>query len=99
MAVRTEDATLSLYQSTRRQAEIVASESIFNRNKFVIESPFDGTIADILIDIGQDVSPGTPLLKLVSRSQQIELLLTQKERDGIEIGQTVTITSEDRLQQ
>mgnify|MGYP003491563791 FL=1 len=38
------------------------------------------------------------MYKLVIQ-QQIELLLTQKERDGIEIGQTVTITSEDRLQQ
>ena len=99
LAVRTEDATLSLYQSNRRQAEIAAQEALFNRDKFVIQSPLDATVADVLVDIGQDISPGTPLVKLVSRSQQIELLITASERDGVEVGQTVTVTNSDILHQ
>lgn len=99
LSLNTKDESLAIYDATRRQAEVAAQEAVFNRDKFAIQSPLDATVADILVDIGQDINPWTPLVKLVSRSQQIELFVNESERKGIEIWQIVTVTSDDVLQQ
>lgn len=99
LSLNTKDESLAIYDATRRQAEVAAQEAVFNRDKFAIQSPLDATVADILVDIGQDINPGTALVKLVSRSQQIELFVNESERKGIEIWQIVTVTNDDVLQQ
>ncbi len=67
------------------------AQANFNQSKFSITSPLQWFVADVLVDLGQEVSPGTPLVKLVSNQQQIELSLTSDEIKNVSIWQRVIV--------
>jgi hypothetical protein len=51
-------------------------------------------IADVLVDMWQEVGPGTPLMKIISTQQQIETTLTSEEIKNISLWQKVIVESE-----
>lgn len=70
------------------------TQANFNQSKFSVTSPLQWFVADVLVDIGQEVGPGTPLMKLVSTQQQIETTLTSDEIKNISLWQKVIVESE-----
>lgn len=75
-------------------ASLSLQQAYFNQSKFRISAPIAASIADIFVDIGQDVAPGTPLMRIVSPQQQIEVNLTIDEVKNITVGQKVDIKSD-----
>jgi len=74
------------------QAQIAYNETQNNLGKLTVETPIDWVIGDILVDIGQEVSPGTPLFTIASNDEQeIEIALTSDEVERLTEGQKVTV--------
>lgn len=74
------------------QARIAYNQANNELAKLTIEAPIQGIIGDILVDIGQEVSPGTPLFTISSQDeQQVEVALGASEIDLVEIGQEVLV--------
>ena len=80
--ISTQSARLSV-----EQANLYAS-------KFSITSPIQASVADILVDVGQDISPGTPIATIVSQQQQIETSFSLDQIKHLHIWQKVQIESE-----
>lgn len=70
------------------------TQANFNQSKFSITSPLQWFVADVLVDMGQEVWPGTPLMKLISTQQQIETTLTSDEIKNVSIWQKVIVESD-----
>ena len=85
------DSQLKNATISSESALLQLAQANFNQSKFSITSPLQWFVADILVDIGQEVSPGTPLVKLVSNQQQIELSLTSDEIKNVSIWQRVLV--------
>lgn len=79
------------------QAQIAFNETQNTLSKLSIEAPIDGIIGDILVDAGQEVSPGTPLFTIASDDkQEIEIALTADEVKRVQEGQSVTIINNEQ---
>jgi len=79
---------------SRESAALQLTQANFNQSKFSITSPLQWFVADVLVDFWQEVSPGTPLIKIISTQQQIETTLTSEEIKNITLWQKVIVTSE-----
>lgn len=88
------DSQIKNADLTTQSAYLQLQQANFNQSKFSIISPLQGFVADVLVDLGQDVAPGTPLLKIVSTQQQIELTLTPQEVKTVNLWQKVIIESD-----
>jgi multidrug resistance efflux pump len=81
-------------KNTIDQAQIALSEAYDQLNKFEVLTPIDGTVGQVLVDVGQEVSAGTPLVTIKStNSQQVEIALTQEELAFVTVGQEVSVTN------
>lgn len=87
----TRDSTLDSIYNQLLAAQVAYNEIANNADKFQSKSPLQGVIADVLVDPGQDVSPGTPLYKVVSDSQEIEITVTTQELELVAIGSSVRV--------
>ena len=85
------DSQLKNATISSESALLQLAQANFNQSKFSITSPLQWFVADIFVDIGQEVTPGTPLVKLVSNQQQIELSLTSDEIKNVSIWQKVIV--------
>lgn len=86
------ETTQKSLSNTIRQAQIAASEAGFQLSKLSAKAPVAGSITDIFVDVGQEVSPGTPLFSLsAAGDKQLEIILTQEEVASIRTGTVVTI--------
>jgi len=57
----------------------------------VVRAPFDGRIAERLVEPGQSVAPGTPLLKIVDlRLMELEAMVPETDMTTIKPGQIVS---------
>lgn len=77
-----------------QSAYLQLQQANLNKSKFSITSPIQWTIADVMVDIWQEVSPWAPLLKVVSNQQQIETKVTIDELKNISLWQKVVIESQ-----
>jgi multidrug resistance efflux pump len=49
-------------------------------NKLTVTAPIRGTISDVLVDVGQELSVGTPVFGIVSTDNQlVEISVTADE--------------------
>ncbi len=95
-ALSSKDTTLASLNNAIEQARIARNEAQTQLGKFTITSPIAGSIGEILVDIGQEVQAGTPLFSVVSTNeQQVEIALTEEEREFVQVGQEVIIRSND----
>lgn len=84
--------TLAWLSNTIKSAQIWYQEASNQLNKLTIVSPINGIIADVLVDIGQDVGIGTPLLRVVNNIKpQIEITLNKEELEFINMWSVVFI--------
>ncbi|MBP7847674.1 HlyD family efflux transporter periplasmic adaptor subunit [Patescibacteria group bacterium] len=95
-AVTSKQKNIPSLKNTIDQAQIAVSEAYDQLNKFEVLTPIDGTIGQVLVDVGQEVSAGTPLVTIKStNSQQVEIALTQEELSFVTVGQEVSVTNGD----
>lgn len=94
-AATTKDLNIETIENALRSAQIALSEAQFNLAKLRVEAPIDWIISDILVDVWQEVAPGTPLVTFVSEWKGIKLFLSEKEVQGIQVWKEVIITNEN----
>jgi len=90
----TKDLNLQSIQNQLESAKIALRELDFNQNKYRVSAPIAGIISDVLVDVWQDVNPGTPIATIVSNSQQLEVNMTRSELEYITVWQTVVVSNE-----
>jgi multidrug efflux pump subunit AcrA (membrane-fusion protein) len=94
--LKNKDTTVRSLENTIKQAQIAYNEAWFQLSKLRAASPIAWTVIDILVDVGQDVAPWTPLYKINSLGkQEIEITLTQDEANTLEKDMPVIITYND----
>lgn len=94
--IQTRGVTEKSLSNSIRQSEIALRETQTNAWKFTVEAPIAWTIWEILIDIGQEVNPWTPLYTITSTNDlEIEIWLTSNEVDLVNEWQSVTVINGD----
>lgn len=63
----TKDENLQSLRNSLGLAQVSYEEAQFNLGKFAIKAPIPGTVHEVLVDDGQEVSPGTPLIRMVGK--------------------------------
>lgn len=92
-AQKNNNLALWVLQSTLDQAQIAYDEANFNYVKLDARSPIVGTVTDILVDKGEEVSPGTPLFTIVNPNLlQVELDITAWEKELVVPWQAVRVS-------
>jgi HlyD family secretion protein len=92
-------------QTERAQSEVRAAEARLRSSETAvrlaqdelthgeIRAPFDGTIAQRLVEIGEEVSPGQPLLELVSLSRvYASAPIDERDAGRLQVGLPVRVT-------
>ncbi len=86
------DVKLVEIETQLAKAKAAAKSSELSLEECRIKAPFNGTISDVLAEKGVQVSPGTPILKLVDLSTiQINIPVPEGEIGTIRIGQKALI--------
>lgn len=71
-------------RASEREARAITAKS-------VARAPFDGQVLQQLVDVGQTVMPGTPLLVFGSQDRELVMRVPQSDLDrGVHAGATVT---------
>lgn len=93
------NAQVDVIESQRPQllADISAAEAalhlaLIDLESTIIRAPTDGRVAERQVLKGQYVSPGTPLIALVSRNVWVEANFKETDLRGMKIGEPVSIT-------
>ena len=79
----TKDNNLQTIKNQLKSSQIWLAETVFNMSKFDIKSPIKWIIADVYVDLWQDVSPGAPIAKIVSEWQELEIFLSETEKNYV----------------
>lgn len=89
-AIANRDITLKALQNSIDEAQINLGAANKEYAKLTIVAPIEGVIGDILVDEGQDVNNGTPLLNIVSNKKtEVEIGLQDKELAAVSVGMNV----------
>lgn len=79
-------------QSRLQQAKSVMEISRKNLNDCRLYAPYTGTIAEKLTEVGQTVSPGTPVVKLVTDGNlRVNISVPETEIAHVRIGQSALV--------
>ena len=87
------DSQLKNSNLTSQSARLGVEKATNYQSKFSVTSPIEWSLVDVMVDIGQDVAAGTPLVKIISQQQQIETSLTIDQLKFVKVGQKVDIIS------
>lgn len=90
----TKNLTLQTIQNQLASAQVALREFEFNAAKYTVRSPIRGIVSDVLVDVWQEVSPWTPLARVVSNTQQLEINMTESELKYLSIWQAVIVANE-----
>lgn len=83
-ANRTKNLSLSTLQNSIDQAQIAYNESLANAWKLSVSAPIAWSIGEVLVDVGEEVSPGTPLFTLTTtKDQEVTITLNSDEKDQV----------------
>lgn len=90
----TKDLNLQTIKNQLASAQVALNELNFNAAKFNVASPIRGVVSDVLVDIWQEVTPWTPLARVVSNTQQVEINMTESELQYLSVWQDVVVSNE-----
>lgn len=90
-AVDTKELNLDTIRNSLAQAQLALREAEFNLSKLAIKAPIDWVVAEVLVDVWQEVSMGTPVVKLVSQWTEVNIDLSDKELEWIMIWDSVQL--------
>lgn len=83
-------------QSSRidiRQAELDVQDTLVQISQRTIKSPTAGTVTDITAEIGETISPGSPVISVISSNQyEIEANLPEADIAKVVVGAEVDVT-------
>ena len=87
------DADARAAEARLRSAETAVRLAQDDLTHVEIRAPYDGTISHRRVEIGEEVSPGQPLLELVSlRSIDVSAPIDERDAGRLEVGLPVRIT-------
>ena len=92
---RYQQAQAGLAAATQRvkQAEAGLSSAAASANDAVIVSPYDGTIREKMVDVGDLAAPGSPMFLIENTgSYVVDLALPEQYIHTVGLGQEVTVT-------
>ncbi len=96
-ANRTKNLSLSTLQNSIDQAQIAYNESLANAWKLSVSAPIAWSIWEVLVDVWEEVSPGTPLFTLTTTNdQEVTITLNSDEKDQIKEWSLVTVRVGDK---
>jgi len=87
-----DEADISAQELTIRQREDDLLDAKTRYADYVIYAPFDGVVAEVGAEVGQDISSGTVAVQLVSDATIAEIQFNEVDVTGIEPGQRADIT-------
>ena len=74
----------------KAKAQVQQAETVVNNKKIV--APFDGTLGDFKVEVGDYVSVGAAIVRLVNRQQlAVSYALPERYLSSLKLGQLVTI--------
>lgn len=92
-ALSVRDTQLALLETNIADAQLVYQDALRQYNKLTVSSPIRGTIGDILVDVGQELSVGTPVFTVVSVDDQlVNIYVTANEYMLIQANQSVNVS-------
>lgn len=75
------------------KSEASYQSSLGSLSKTILSAPFDGTIIDVYVDVGEVIVAGLPIVKIADLSELIfEISVDQEDFGLLKIGQKVEIT-------
>lgn len=75
-----------------KEAQISLRQANLELQKLTITAPISGTIGETLVDVGQELQAGTPVVQILSKgSSEVEISLTQAEKELISLQSEVFI--------
>lgn len=87
------EVDLAPLRASLMDAQTSYAQATSNLQKAQIIAPVDGVISDVVPSLGEQVSIGTPAIKMVGLSKyDIEVLLPEADVAKVKVGQTATIT-------
>lgn len=76
-----------------QDAQVAAAQAENNLNNVRIISPVDGTITDVVSDIGEQITPNTPQVRMIGTTQyDIEAKVPEADIAKVVVGQPADIT-------
>lgn len=93
-AVELQGATISQLDASMKNAEISLDQARRDYRKLTISAPIDGTVTKILTNVGQNISPGSPVAEFSGKLPQILLDIDSNLAANLLIGDMVTIQTE-----
>lgn len=93
-AKNTKELNLESLQNNLKSAQVALAQAQFDQSKLAVRAPIKWIIADILVDLGQEVSPWTPLIKFVSDAQEVDVNLSQSEIQYVQEWQAIQVVSQ-----
>lgn len=83
---------MAMLEAQRKSAAAALESARLNFEKSIVEAPIQGTVTSVKARIGQEISPGTPLVTLVDyASTYVEINLTERQLAEIQEGTAVLI--------
>lgn len=90
--LKNKDVQLGMAKNAVYEANLAYQDALSRYNNLSVSSPISGVIGNILVDVWQEVGPGTPLFTVSSNDQQtIEMYVTAEERWYISLDDPVKI--------
>ena len=93
-AEKSRDTTLAQLAATRQWWVLTLEQARREYAKLSITAPFDGTVSKVIATSGQRVSPGSPLIEVVSNSPEVQIELDADIINSISLGDSVSIEIE-----
>jgi HlyD family secretion protein len=85
--------TLAAQQAAVAQAQAAAASAQVALDNASLVAPFSGTIQNLTAQVGQVVSPGTPMMTLINNSGlKIEAYVSEKDVANVKSGDTAQVT-------
>ena len=86
--VQNKDVQLALVQNSIADANVAYQDILTKFNKLSVRASISGVIWSVLVDVGQEVAPGTPLFTLISSDNQlVEVFVSAEESKYLQLDQ------------
>lgn len=91
-AIKNKDIQLRLLQNSISSAQVAYNDASRNAAKLSITAPLDGQVADLLVDLGQEVSIGTPLVSFIGVAQnEVNITVNKEQRTMLAVWDPLTV--------
>ncbi|MEZ4240672.1 MAG: efflux RND transporter periplasmic adaptor subunit [Myxococcota bacterium] len=94
------DAQLEQARTQEKVAAAAVAQAQTRLSRAVIRSPFAGVVADVAVERGEAVPPGSPVIRVVQLDPAVvELSVSDRDVVSLVPGTAVTVTATSRTQQ